>query len=205
MSDTAEQYSEEWWAARLGIPTASMMGNIITPTGKASTSAETYMNQLLADWFAGHPVDQWKGNKFTEIGHEREADTRALYAFLTDNEVTETGFHTKGDMLVGCSPDGLVGDSGMVEFKNPKGSTVIGYLLSNKMPGQYIPQVQSSLWILEREWCDFMYSHPDITHKVIRVHRDEKYIETLAGLTAGFISKMLEKRALLEKYRAAAP
>ena len=198
-----EQGTPEWHKDRLGIPSASMFSSIITSAGKPSTSAKTYMNQLLADWYVGHPVDPWPGNKFTEDGKDREPEIRQLYEFLTDMEVQEIGFCYKDEKkLVGCSPDGLVGDDGLVEFKNPKGSTMIKYLLSgDKVPSEYVAQVQGQMWITGRQWCDFMFHHPDIGHKIIHVERDEKYITTMSGLVSKFINEMLEKRKILEKIK----
>ncbi len=125
-----EQGTDEWFAARTGIPTASMFDKIITPTGKKSTSAKAYMNQLLADWYVGRPVDPWEGNKFTEIGNERESESRDLYAFLTDNTVEEVGFCLYDEQaLIGCSPDGLVGDLPPPSYSTSSAQTVWSSLL----------------------------------------------------------------------------
>ncbi len=192
------QGSEEWLLERAFIPTGSCFGKIISSTGKASASAKAYMNELLANYEAGKPVDVWEGNKFTEIGTEREPESRDLYSFLTDNEVVEVGLCFKDDKkMVAVSPDGLVGNDGLVEFKNPKASTLIGYRLAGKLPSTYVPQVQGQLWVTGRQWCDFMVNHPDIEHFMIRVERDEKFITSLAGLVNKFIEEMLEKRELL--------
>lgn len=197
-----EQNTPEWHQARLGIPTASMMSSIITSTGKPSTSAKTYMNQLLADWYAGKPVDNWEGNKFTEIGHEREKEVIDLYQFITDNPVQQVGFCFKDDKReVGCSPDGLVGDNGLFEQKNPKGSTMIKYLLDGKPPTEYRVQVQAQLWITGRDWCDFMVQHPDLGHKKWTIERDEQFITTMSGMVSKFNTEMLEKRKKLESYK----
>lgn len=193
-----EQGTEEWLIERCDIPTASCFGKIITSTGKPSTSASSYMNELLANHVAGKPVDVWEGNQYTEIGNEREAEARELYSFITDNEVTEVGLCFKDDRkLVGASPDGLVGDNGIVEIKNPKASTLIGYKLANKLPATYAPQVYGQLWVTEREWCDFIVCHPDIDHFLIRVERDDKYIKLLEDEVTKFIDKMLERREIL--------
>ncbi|MDA3853324.1 MAG: YqaJ viral recombinase family protein [Bacteroidales bacterium] len=193
-----EQGTEAWHIDRLGIPTASMYKSIITSTGKLSTSAKTYMNALLADWLAGKPVDKFEPTLAMQTGTEREAEARDLYSFISDNEVTETGFWFKNDKkLTGCSPDGFVGDKGLKEIKCPKASTLIGYRLAGKLPSDYVPQVQGQLWVMDREYCDFFVYHPDIDNFLIRVERDEKYITTLSGLVNKFIEEMLEKRELL--------
>lgn len=196
------QNTPEWDLARNGITTASMMDKIITSTGKASTSAKTYMNQLLADWYAGKSVDNWEGNKFTEIGHERESEVIDLYQFITERTIEQIGFCFKDDKRdVGCSPDGLVGDDGLFEQKNPKGSTMIKYLLDSKPPTEYRVQVQAQLWITGRSWCDFMVHHPDIGHKIWRIERDESFITIMSGMVSKFNAEMLEKRKKLEIYK----
>ncbi len=189
------QNSPEWLLDRLGIPTASMFKSIITSTGKASTSSSDYMNQLLADWEAGHPVDAFEPTPAMVNGTEREAGARELYSFITDNEVEEMGFCFKDDRkLVGCSPDGVIGDDGLVEIKCPKGKTLMGYRRGGKLPSTYKPQVMGQLWVMEREWCDFFVYHPDLKHFLIRVERDEKYIDTLSTLINEFIETMLDAR-----------
>lgn len=194
-----EQGSDEWFMDRCGIPTASMFSCIITSTGGASTQSTAYMNQLLAEWKAQKPVDQWKGNKFVDIGKEREPESRALYEFLTDNTVTEVGLCLRNeDRTVGASPDGLVGDSGCVEFKNTKGSTLIGYQLSKKLPSTHKAQVQGQLWVTGLEWCDYLAYHPDIGHVMYHVERDEKYITQMSGRINKFIELMLKKRKQLQ-------
>jgi putative phage-type endonuclease len=199
------QGSEEWLADRLGVPSASSFGKIITATGKPSTSAPTYMNQLLAEWLAGEPVDAWEGNQWTEIGNEREQQARDQYSFISDNEVEQVGFCLKDDRkLVGMSPDGLVGDKGLVEIKSPKASTLVGYHLDNKLPNTYKPQVMGQLWVSEREWCDFFVYHPSIEPFMLRVERDDGYINDLEKQLNIFIEKMLDKREQLKPLKEAA-
>lgn len=194
----AEQGTDEWLLDRLGVPTASQFGNIITATGKPSTSAPVYMYQLLADFKVGRPVDQFPPNFWMKRGTELEPDAREVYEFITDHEVEQTGFILRDDRMVGCSPDGLVGDSGMLEIKSPKASTHIGYILGGKCPPAYWQQVQGQMWIAEREWCDFMSYHPDMPVFKIRINRDDEFIDLLEKHLNNFIEKMLELRAKLE-------
>lgn len=197
---THPQGSDEWLVDRCGIPTASMFKSIVTSTGKPSTSAKTYMNSLLADWLAGKPVDAFEPTDAMKRGTEREAEARELYSFITDNKVVETGFWFKDERkLVGCSPDGLVNDNALIEIKCPKASTLVGYRLDNKCPATYVPQVQGQMWVMDKEYCDFLVWHPDINHFLIRVERDEKYITIMSGLINKFIDEMLEKRTLLNQ------
>ena len=194
-----QQNTPEWHLDRLGIPTASMFKSICTSQGKPSASAKAYMNGLLADWLAGKPVDAFAPTLAMQNGTEREAEARELYTFVTDKEVTETGFWFKDESkLTGCSPDGLLLDNGLIEIKCPKASTLVGYKLANKLPTDYVPQVQGQMWVMDSEYCDFFVYHPEIERFSIRVERDDKYIETLSGLVCKFIDEMLDKRETLK-------
>lgn len=188
-----EQGTEEWFAARLGIPTASEYGKILTSTGKPSTSAKTYMHALLADWYVGRPVDQTDPTIWMQRGSELEDTARSLYEMQTDQDVEQVGFCLRDDKLTGCSPDGFAGE-GLLEIKCPKAGTLIGYRLGDKLPAVYVPQVQGQLWITEREWCDFFCYHPDLPPFQVRVYRDEEYIKNLSAEVESFIEKMLAMR-----------
>jgi len=192
-----EQGSPEWFKCRLGIPTASQFSKIITSTGKASTQAGDYMNTLLAEWLAGEPLETWEGNQWTERGNELEQDARSYYEMTNNVDVEQVGFITND--LAGCSPDGLVNANGGTEFKCPSPGIHVKYLLANKLPSNYLPQVQGSLWVTEREWFDFVSFHPVLDSMIIRVYRDGKYISALSDAIKKFTDQMLEKREQLKK------
>ena len=192
-----EQRSEEWHAARRGIPTASNFGCILTPTGKPSTQAEGYMLKLLAAWATGKTEDAYQ-NAWMERGSEIEAEARDWYEFHSDADVQQVGLVYRDETrLVACSPDGLVPDGGF-ECKCPAGSTQVGYLLDGRLPMKYIPQVQGSMYVTGRKWWDFLSYHPDFTKQLlIRVERDEQYIGLLHAALTKFVAKMIEKQKAL--------
>ena len=207
-----EQRTPEWYAAKNGIPSTSMFANIITPNGKPSESSGEYIKQLVAEWLAGKPVDAFRGNKYTDEGKLREPAGEALYQFDSGNMLQPVGFiYRDEDRLVGSSTDGLIGTNtldydagvyaGVFEQKNPKAATMVGYLEKDEMPNLYKPQVQGELWVTDLDWCDFMVSHPDIGHKIWRVHRDEQYITLMSGYVRKFIDRMLKKREQLKHYK----
>lgn len=193
------QGTDEWLQARSAIPTASSFGKIITATGKASATAKTYMNQLLADWLAGHPVDKFEPTQAMIDGTDREEQARSAYEFEKDVTVEEIGLvYLNEDKLVSCSPDGFVGDKGMVEIKNPKASTLISYMLAGGVPAIYKPQIYGQMWVCEREWVDFWVQHPEIAEPYLfRVDRDDEYIKVLSDGVLAFVDKMLEAREKL--------
>ncbi len=193
-----EQQSDEWFKARAGIPSASNFAKIITATGKPSTSAKTYINEVLADWFLGTQAETYT-NDWMQRGIELEPEAREMYKLISRNEVEQVGFCFKDEKrLVGASPDGLISDKGLVEIKCPKASTVISYMLDGGLPAKYKQQVQGQLWITGREWCDFAAYHPDMPLYLVRVNRDERYIKMIDELVSDFIETMLEKRKQLQ-------
>jgi len=193
-----EQRSDEWQKLRCGVATASCFDRIITPaTGKPSASAVAYRRELLAEWLTGQPVSI-KESGWMQRGTEMEPEARAFYEFEADAEVTEAGFVFLDERrLIGCSPDGLVGDDGLVEIKCPAPHTHVGYLIDAKLPTAYIPQVQGALWVTGRRWCDFISYHPEMEPLIVRVKRDEGYIAKMAMLIEAFVATMLEERQIL--------
>jgi len=193
-----EQRSDEWQKLRCGVATASCFDRIITPaTGKPSASAVAYRRELLAEWLTGQPVSI-KESGWMQRGTEMEPEARAFYEFEADAEVTETGFVFLDERrLIGCSPDGLVGDDGLVEIKCPAPHTHVGCLIDAKLPTAYIPQVQGALWVTGRRWCDFISYHPEMEPLIVRVKRDEGYIAKMAMLIEAFVATMLEERQIL--------
>jgi len=172
-----EQGTDEWLQARLGVPTASNYSKLITSTGKPSTSAEKYINELIAQKITGQLPETFKSDAM-ERGNELEEQARSYYEFMTDNEVEEVGLILNYDGA-GCSPDGLIGDDGGIEIKCPLASTHVGYLRAGKLPTAYVQQVQGCMYITGRKWWDFVSFHPEIESMIIRVERDENFIKLL--------------------------
>ena len=191
------QGEADWFALRLAIPTASEFGKIVTSTGKASTQANGYMNTLLAEWLTGK-TGGMESTPWMDRGTSMEPEARTWYEMETDEDAETVGFITRDDGLVGCSPDALIGDSGMLEIKCPSPGVHVEYLLSDALPSKYKPQVQGQLMVAERDWCDFISYHPDMMPLRVRVTRDEDYINTMRGMLDGFVDKMLAKREQLQ-------
>jgi hypothetical protein len=193
-----EQGTPEWFAARLGIPTASMFGKIVTATGKLSTQANAYMYTLLAEKLTGSPVETFRGNWATERGHTLEPMARDYYGLVTGNDVEQVGFCTNEQGTIGFSPDGLVGDDGLLEIKCGEPHTHVAYLLEDKVPTKYVPQVQGALWVSQREWIDTLCFHPDMPPVLVRSEPDLEYHQTLADAMSAFMVKMEKSWAKLK-------
>lgn len=192
-----EQGSDEWHALRYGWITASKFKDVISSGrgGAESKTRKSYMFQL-----AGEILTEAREEGFTseymEWGTKTEPQARAMYELDTGNTVDQVSFIRHDSIKAGCSPDGLVGDNGLIEIKCPKTTTQIETFLSGKMPTAHNAQVQGQLWISEREWCDFVSFDPRINGQSgyfkTRVFRDEDYIKELESKIIKFESDLLE-------------
>lgn len=186
-----------WIQARLGLPTASCFDRLITPkTMKPSASTEPYLDQLLAEWLIGEPLDPDLLG-FMERGRELEDDAVRFYEGLRDVETTACGFCLTDDRRAGASPDRLVGEDGGLELKCPGAAAHVGFIrhLREPKPTKYYAQIQGGLWVTGRQWWDFMSYHPTIPPVVVRYPRDEAFIATLAAIVAAFCDKLDAERA----------
>lgn len=186
-----EQRSPEWTAARVGIPTASSFDKIITTKGDLSKQAQKYICQLAGERILGISEESFH-SQMMDRGAERELEAAKFYELTNDVEIHRVGIcYLDEEKNVACSPDGLVGDKGLVEIKCPMIATHVGYLLADDLPTEYFQQVQGQLYITGREWCDFLSYYPGLKPLLIRVMRDEVFIKKLADALKDF-SKQLE-------------
>lgn len=177
-----EQGTEEWFNARLGIPTASNFSKIMTTKCLQSSSFQDYLNTLLAEKIINgkDELNNYK-SKMMEHGNETEDEAVKTYQDVTFNKTEKNGIFLNDAGTIGASPDRLVGENGLLEVKCPLASTMVKYMRDDKgCPNTYILQVQGQLWIAEREWCDFITYHPQMPLIINRIYRDEKII---TGLT----------------------
>jgi len=188
-----EQNSQEWLNCRLGKLTASE-AQAIAANGKG---LETLVYKLVAERLIGKLDDGFRGNSDTERGHELEVDARNFYELQTKNIVDEVGF-CQVDDYVGCSPDGLVGEDGLTEFKCFKNVNFVEYLVTKKIDTGYEWQMQFQMFVTGRQWCDYVVYNPNFKNLLIiqRVNRDDRAIEKIkAGIETGkaMIKSMMEK------------
>ena len=175
-----EQGSEEWLAARLGIPTATGFENIVTATGKKSASHIKYMAELIEESILGGG-DTFKSG-FMERGNQLEPQARAAYESLTGKDVIQVGgVYLNEDRELMVSPDGLIPKLKKgLEIKCPKMSTHIRYLLEGGVPAEYVIQVQANLWVTGYETWDFVSYCPEYQKQTLYLftaERDEKLMK----------------------------
>jgi len=184
-----EQGSPEWYAARLGIPTASEFATVMAKGkgGADSKTRRTYLLKLLGERITGEPMYSYS-NEHMERGKIMEDEARDFYAFMTDNEPRRVGF-IRND-YAGASPDSLIGNDGALEIKTKLAHLQMDVLLSGEVPSEHVAQLQGQLWVAEREWVDFVSYWPKTPPFIKRVYRDEKEIAKIAGAVEVFLNEL---------------
>lgn len=202
-----EQRSEEWFAARVGKVTASKIADVMARTKSGySASRANYMAQLIAERLTGKPAESFS-NAAMQWGTETEPQARTEYEFASDVQVVEEGFVTHPAIPdAGASPDGLVGDDGMVEIKCPNTATHIETLLTGKIPDKYIKQMQWQMACAGRKWNDFASFDPRMPEHlqlfIKRVERDDKMIGEMEIEVVKFLAEVEKTIQQLQKVAA---
>ena len=173
------QKTPEWYSARCGMPTASSFDKIITSEGKQSKQRTKYIYQVAGESITGVPEETYQSGAMLR-GVEMEAEARAYYSLVNDTDIQQVGFCISEDIQCGASPDGLIGERGLIEIKCPNLATHVGYLLEGKLPTDYFQQVHGELFVTDRDWCDFVSYYPGIRPFILRVKRDDVFIEQLS-------------------------
>lgn len=191
-----EQRTEEWFSARLGKVTASRVADVLAKIKSGeSASRKNYKMELVVQRLTGKPQESFT-NAAMEWGTEQEPFARMTYEAHTGTFVKEEGFVDHPTIEgFGCSPDGLVGD-GLIEIKCPNTANHIETVLENKAPSKYIPQMQCQMACTGAKWCDFVSFDPrvpeDLQLFVVRVERDQEYIDSMEVEVKQFLSEVLD-------------
>ena len=193
-----EQGSAEWLAIRLGKVTASRVSDVVAKTKSGySASRANYMAELIAERLTGVPAEKFT-NAAMQWGTEKEDEARAAYEFRTGVVVETVAFVAHPRIaLSGASPDGYVGDAGLVEIKAPNTNTHIDTLLGGSIPAKYETQMLWQMACTGRAWCDFVSFDPRLPDAmqlfVKRLERDDKRIAELESEVAAFLSDLEER------------
>lgn len=196
------QGTEAWLAARCGLLTASEMKLILTPTLKmASNDKERgHLYELLAQRITQHVEPHYISDDMLR-GMEDELTARDLYSEKYA-PVVQCGFVTndRWGVTIGCSPDGLVGDDGMIEIKSRRQKYQIETIVSGEMPADYLMQVQTALLVTERAWCDFVTYSGGLPMLTLRVFPDAKVHDAIISAAQAFEERLAIR---LDQYHAA--
>jgi len=197
-----EQGTDEWLAARCGIVTASVVGQLITPkTIKPATNdaSRSLTATLAAERITGH-VEQVFPSREMERGTLDEPYARDIYSEHYA-PVTEVGFMVRtGDSFrLGYSPDGLVGDDGLIEIKSRNQKIQLATILADEVPLGNMAQIQCGLLVSGRDWCDYVSYSGGMPLYVRRVFRDIRWFVAINDAVKAFeadAAQMVEKYEL---------
>ena len=179
-----KQGTPEWQACRIGIPTASQFGRIVTAkTMKLSAQADKYIGELAAADYLQMPIES-ADSPWMQRGTAMEPEARAYLEFAQGVKIEPAGFCTTDDGLVGASPDGFIGADGLVEIKLYEAAHHVMALLDPD-PIEHRAQVAGGLWIAERKYCLRLYYNPELPSLIVRIDRDDEYVSKLKDALYG--------------------
>lgn len=195
------QGSDEWLAARCGLLTASEMKLILTPTLKiASNDKErSHLYELLAQRISGYVEPHYVSDDMLR-GHEDEIEARRLY-HINYGKVRDCGFITNSrwGFTLGYSPDGMVGDDGLIECKSRRQKyqvqTIIEHHLTGEAPADFLMQCQTGMLVSERQWVDLISYSGGLPMTVMRVWPDEAIQNAILEASEAFEARLTEKLA----------
>ena len=208
MTQDIAQRSPEWFAARCGSLGASQIADAIATGKDGKTQGATSTNlraKLVVERLTGIQEDGFK-NSAMQWGVDNEDGARMAYEALTGDFVTETGLH-KHPFIEGthASPDGLVGDDGLLEIKCPNSATHIETIKTAKIATKYIYQMQWQMRCADKGWCDFVSYDPRMPDGlrlwVKRVERDDAKIAELEENVSAFLAGVATDVSILNQLK----
>lgn len=183
-----DQRSEEWFELRRGMVTASAIAQLLTPTLKVANNdtSRGVVASLTAERITGHVEPSWT-NADMERGILHEPFARDKYAEKYA-PVREIGFMVRdiNGHSLGCSPDGLVGDDGMIEIKCPRAKGHLMTIVSGSIPASYLIQCQTALLVSGRKWLDYVSFCAGLPLFVKRVLPDTTYFTAITEALFAF-------------------
>jgi hypothetical protein len=184
-----EQGTPEWYRHRMAIPTASEFATVMAKgkNGNPSKVRDKYLRQLAGEIITGEPMENYT-NAYMERGKLLEPEIRNLYCMFKDYEVRQVGFLRNG--RTGASPDGLIGDDGMLEIKSEAPHLLIETILADKIPPEHYAQLQGNLLVAGREWIDIAIGYKRMPLVIKRTGRDEAYLKTLNDEIDRFLDEL---------------
>jgi putative phage-type endonuclease len=199
----ANQGTPEWMSERAGRVTASALANVLMK--KDAAGYQNYLAQLLCERLTGQPTETFKSAAM-EHGNETESQARAFYELETGLTVAECGFVAHPSISwTGASPDGLVGNEGLVEIKCPQPAKHIKNLMGGTIDRGYVLQMQWQMECTERKWCDFVSFNPSFPEhlkiSVRRVEADTKLQGEIRAAVVAFLADVDVKLEALEAMR----
>jgi putative phage-type endonuclease len=191
-----DQRTDEWHAARLGKVTASKIADVMASgrAGAPSVTRANYLAQLLCERLTGRPTEGYTSEAM-QHGTDNEPIAINAYEMLQDVIVTPIGFVDHPNIAMsGASPDGLVGDEGLIEVKCPNSATHLATLKGADIDSRYMKQMQWQMACTGRAWCDFVSFDPRMPDHmqlhVQHVRRDDEMIGQIEAAVLTFLAEL---------------
>lgn len=190
-----EQRSEAWHALRLGRLTASRAGDMMATVQKGEAASRRNLRvQLMLERITGRSHERGVVTGPMQDGIDREPAATAHYEAVTGTLITTVGFVSHNELMAGCSPDGFVGDDGLVSIKAPIPATHLEYLRTGVVPRDYWLQILHESWLTGRRWCDWLSYQPDfpdgLKAKLVRVEISEATVKDYAEKATAFLKEV---------------
>jgi hypothetical protein len=192
----APQRSPEWKRARAGRLTASRAKDMLAAIKSGEAAARRDLRvQLVVERLTGEPQDGDFVNADMQRGLELEADAFAAYEAVTGQMAARCGFLAHDELLIGCSPDGVLDNfGGLLELKVPRSATHLAYLRSGSVPPEHRAQLVHALWVTGAAYIDFLSFDPRFPSHLqtfyVRLDRDEKEIAEYAAKALAFLAEV---------------
>jgi hypothetical protein len=184
-----EQRGPEWFAARCGMVTASVVGQLLTPTLKVASNdtSRSVTAALVAERVTGWSESTY-ANFDMQRGIEHEPIAREKYAEVNKVDVAEVGLMIleRDGWRLGYSPDGLVGDDGLIEIKCPRAKGHLSTVVAGEVPAYYMAQCQAALFVSGRQWIDYVSFCSGMPLWTKRVLPDPKWHDAIADAVTAF-------------------
>jgi exodeoxyribonuclease (lambda-induced) len=200
-----QQGSTEWLRARLGVATASRAADALSvlKSGQPAKARTDYAIELAFERVARQPLDKAVTVAMSR-GSELEPDARAAYEARTGILVDEMGFALHDTLQAGASPDGLIGDAGLIEIKCPMDQSKIARMWATNDVSDYVAQVEWQMWILGRQWCDVAIYDPRLSHAgmellIVRHHMTATAAQELDSKVPEFLALVTDIEATIRE------
>ena len=189
-----QQRSEEWFEARKGKMTASRAHVVITN----GSGLDTYISELMAEFYSSE-LEESIMNKDMQRGIDLEPQARNMFMLETGLTVKQVGF-VEYNEYIGCSPDGLIDDDGLVEYKCPNDKNYFMLLLTGRIKPEYISQIQWQMKYTERVYCYFCAYNPNFERSLFikKIEKDEEIFKKIEIGTQSGITKIEQVKEKME-------
>ncbi len=193
------QGTDEWHDQRRGMVTASVVGRLLTTTLKVASNDTS---RALAATLVAERITGWTDPVFVSDdmlrGTDDEPRALAAYTDVTGREVDTVGFMVRDDwgFQIGYSPDGLVGDDGLLECKSRRAKKQLTTILADEVPAENMAQLQCGLLVSGRAWIDYVSYCGGMPLYIKRIEPDPEWFEAITTAVAAFEESAAQMRDL---------